>query len=205
MTKEKINSKESTQCADNTCIEEEIGGTVNEKLDTEEAAEDVNLSESTENDDNSAERVAEAEMPDAAEVWKDKYLRLAAEFDNYRKRTLREKADLIAFGGEEVIKSVLGISDDLDRAVQAIEQAREMDAVKEGVSLIIQKISDLLRNKGVSEIAALGLPFDTDLHEAVAKVPVKEKKQKGKVIDVIQKGYKLKEKVIRYPKVVVGE
>jgi len=203
MTKEKFNSKEHMQYAENVCIGEESGEMADERLAGEEEEAGVNVADHVENSDNSAE--AAAEMVDASEVWKDKYMRLAAEFDNYRKRTLREKADLIAFGGEEVIKSVLGISDDLDRAVQAVDQAREIDSVKEGVSLIVQKIGDLLRSKGVSEIPAFGLPFDTDLHEAVAKIPVKEKKQKGKIIDVIQKGYKLKEKVIRYPKVVVGE
>ena len=202
MTKGKFNAKDRTQFAENECAEKDFDTISDERTAGGEEQAGVNLAGNAENADSSAE---EAEMADAAEMWKDKYVRLAAEFDNYRKRTLREKSDLIAFGGEEVIKSVLGVSDDLDRAVQAIEQAREMDSVKEGVMLIVQKMGDLLRSKGVSEIPALGLPFDTDLHEAVAKVPVTEKKQKGKIIDVIQKGYKLKEKVIRYPKVVVGE
>ena len=149
--------------------------------------------------DETAAAVAEAAQ------WKDKYLRLSAEFDNYRKRTLREKMDLIAAGGEDVIKSVLGIVDDLDRALQAVEAAKDVDALREGVRLIAQKLDGTLKSKGVSEIEAIGLPLDTDLHEAVAKVPVEDDSKKGKIIDVVQKGYKLKDKVVRYAKVVVGE
>ena len=139
-----------------------------------------------------------------AEEWKDKYLRLSAEFDNYRKRTLREKMELIESGGEDVIKSMLTVLDDFDRALAAMQSAGDVAAVKEGVELISQKMRDALKAKGVSEIDAIGEALDTDLHEAVAKFPAGEEK-KGKIIDVAQKGYKLKDKVIRYAKVVVGE
>lgn len=160
-----------------------------------------------------ADKVAEGEVTEAdklaqankeAEEWKDKYLRLSAEFDNYRKRTLREKMDLIESGGEDVIKSMLTVMDDFDRALSAMQSATDVVSVREGVELISQKMRDALRAKGVSEIEAKGEELDTDLHEAVAKFPAGEE-QKGKVIDVVQKGYKLKEKVIRYAKVVVGE
>ena len=139
-----------------------------------------------------------------AEEWKDKYIRLSAEFDNYRKRTLREKMELIESGGEDVIKSMLSVMDDFDRALAAMQSATDVASVREGVELISQKMRDALKAKGVSEIAAKGEALDTDLHEAVAKFPAGEE-QKGKVIDVVQKGYKLKEKVVRYAKVVVGE
>ena len=139
-----------------------------------------------------------------AEEWKDKYIRLSAEFDNYRKRTLREKMELIESGGEDVIKSMLSVMDDFDRALSAMQSATDVASVREGVELISQKMRDALKAKGVSEIAAKGEVLDTDLHEAVAKFPAGEE-QKGKVIDVVQKGYKLKEKVVRYAKVVVGE
>ncbi len=145
-----------------------------------------------------------AQQNNEAEEWKDKYIRLSAEFDNYRKRTLREKMDLIESGGEDVIKLMLGVMDDFDRALGAMQSATDVASVREGVELISQKMRDALKTKGVSEIEAVGEPLNTDLHEAVAKFPAGEDK-KGKVIDVVQKGYKLKEKVIRYAKVVVGE
>ena len=145
-----------------------------------------------------------ASLGSEAEEWKDKYLRLSAEFDNYRKRTLREKMELIESGGEDVIKSMLAIMDDFERALGAMQSATDVAAVREGVELISQKMRDTLRGKGVVEIEAIGLPLDTDLHEAVAKFPAGDDK-KGLIIDVVQKGYKLKDKVIRYAKVVVGE
>lgn len=137
--------------------------------------------------------------------WKDKYMRLNAEFDNYRKRTLKEKMDLVSYGGEDAIKSMLTIADDFDRALVAIEKSNELEAVKEGVRLIAHKLNDTLKSKGVSEIESMGMELDTDVHEAIAKFHVEEEELKGKVIDVIQKGYKLKDKIIRYAKVVVGE
>ena len=164
--------------------------------------------QTTEGDKVAEESVAEADKVSPvnaeAEEWKDKYLRLSAEFDNYRKRTLREKMELIESGGEDVIKSMLSVMDDFDRALGAMQTATDVAAVREGVELISQKMRDALKAKGVSEIEAKGEVLDTDLHEAVAKFPAGEE-QKGKVIDVVQKGYKLKEKVIRYAKVVVGE
>lgn len=148
--------------------------------------------------DNTAQLTAEITL------WKDKYARLSAEFDNYRKRTLKEKMDLVSTAGEDVIKSLLVVIDDFDRALSAIESSGDAASVKQGVGLISQKFNDVLRSKGVKEIDAIGLPLDTDLHEAVAKMPV-EGEQKGKIIDIVQKGYKLNDKVIRYAKVVVGE
>ena len=136
--------------------------------------------------------------------WKDKYMRLSAEFDNYRKRTLKEKMELVATGGEDVIKAILPVLDDIDRALAAMTDAKDVEAVRTGVELISQKLNDTLRSKGLSEIESVGLELDTDFHEAVAKFPVEEER-KGKIIDVVQKGYKLKDKVVRYAKVVVGE
>ncbi len=141
----------------------------------------------------------------AADEWKDKYMRLSAEFDNFRKRTLREKMEIIAAGGEEVIKPLLGVMDDFDRALLAMERAQDVAAVREGVELIRQKFMDTLRSRGVSEVDAQGLPLDTDLHDAVAQLPVEDPKMRGRIVDVVQKGYKLKDKVIRHSKVVVGE
>ena len=139
-----------------------------------------------------------------AEVWRDKYLRLSAEFDNYRKRTLKEKMELIASGGEDVIKALLPVLDDMDRALEAMYKTDDIESVRTGIELISNKLRDMLSSRGVSEIDAEGQELDTDLHDAVAKTPT-EKKKRGKVVDVVQKGYKLKDKVIRHAKVVIGE
>lgn len=163
-----------------------------------ESVSDNVADESFESDDKSAQ------MSDVAAEWKDKYLRLVAEFDNYRKRTLREKMDLISNGGEDVIKSLLYVMDDIDRALVAMDSAQDLDSMKQGIVLIHQKLVETLHSKGVTEIEAIGDALDTDLHEAVAKFSVDEDK-KGKIIDVVQKGYKFKDKVVRFAKVVVGE
>ena len=195
MTKE----KKSCNCADKQQV-----GMDKENVKTEQNG----CSEEAAADKVTEEAVAESDKMTAAnseaEEWKDKYVRLSAEFDNYRKRTLREKMELIESGGEDVIKSMLAVVDDFDRALAAMQSATDVASVREGVELISQKMRDTLKGKGVSEIEAVGQPLDTDLHEAVAKFPAGDDK-KGLVIDVVQKGYKLKEKVIRYAKVVVGE
>lgn len=135
----------------------------------------------------------------------DRYLRLSAEFDNYRKRTLREKIELAQSGGESVIKKLLPIIDDFDRAMISMRSTDDCIAVKAGLELIYNKINEFLKHSGVSEIQAVNEDFNADLHEAVTTIPVEDEKMKGKVIDVTQKGYILNEKVIRFPKVVVGE
>lgn len=137
--------------------------------------------------------------------WQDKYMRLSAEFDNFRKRTLKEKLNLIDSASEDVIKCLLPVIDDMDRAMEANKVTEDIIAVKSGVDLVYKKFYDTLTGKGLTEIKAMGEPFDTDMHEAVARFPVENKKQKGKVIDVVEKGYKLKDKVIRFSKVIVGE
>ncbi len=154
-----------------------------------------------------AEQSEEAAEPSAEEiiaVWRDKYMRLQAEFDNYRKRTLREKMDLVASGGSDVIKSMLSVLDDMYRAVAASEKSEDIAALREGEKLVLQKFEEALRQKNVTEIEALDKEFDPDFHEAVARFAAGEEK-KGKVIDVVQRGYMLGEKVLRYAKVVVGE
>ena len=127
--------------------------------------------------------------------WQDKYLRLQAEFDNYRKRTLREKMELVERGGADVIKAMLPVADDMDRAVEAMAGSDDIEALRAGVGLIAQKFHEVLRSCGVSEIEAKGLELDTDHHE----------EQRGKIVDVVQKGYRLRDKVLRFAKVVVGE
>ncbi len=134
----------------------------------------------------------------------DKYLRLAAEYDNYRKRTLREKAELIKTAGENILVDILPVMDDFERALEHIDSATDIEALKEGVELIYKRFKDFLKQKGVEEIEALGQPLDTDLHEAVQQVPAQDESQKGKIVHVVQKGYKLNDKVIRHAKVVVA-
>ena len=177
-----------------------------QKVQEENIEEKVKGSNADNVSEDSAEQNAKSsEVADEASEWKDKYLRLVAEFDNYRKRTLKEKMDLIASGGEDVIKSLLAIMDDIDRALDAMTKSNDIEAIRQGIMLIHQKLLDTLHAKGVEEISAIGQELDTDLHEAVAKFPVAEEEKKGKVIDVVQKGYKLKDKVVRFAKVVVGE
>jgi molecular chaperone GrpE len=135
----------------------------------------------------------------------DSYLRLMAEFDNYRKRTLREKAELIKSGGETALVGLLPVIDDLERAIQTVRTAEDVDAVKEGVELIYNKFITYLGQQGVKSIPAVGEPFDTEKFEAIAIIPAPDEDLKGKVIDSVQTGYTLYDKVIRHAKVVVGE
>ena len=135
----------------------------------------------------------------------DKYLRLSADFDNFRRRTLKEKMDLINSASEKVLTNILLVIDDFERAIQASNSTTEIEAVKEGITLIYNKFRDFTKQNGVTEIEALGKDFDTDLHEAITKIPAPNNELKGKVVDVVQKGYYLNEKVIRFAKVVIGE
>ncbi len=135
----------------------------------------------------------------------DKHLRLIAEYDNYRKRTLREKIELSKHAGERIILDLLPVVDDFDRALKHLDSAQDLKAVKEGIDLIYNKFNEFLKQQGVTLIEALEVPFDSEIHEAVTKVPAPSEDMKGKIIDCVQKGYKLNDRVIRYPKVVVGE
>ncbi|MDR2065867.1 MAG: nucleotide exchange factor GrpE [Prevotellaceae bacterium] len=135
----------------------------------------------------------------------DKYIRLSAEFDNYRKRTAREKLEILRNGGEEIIKGLLPVLDDFNRCIASMETATDIEAIKEGILLIYSKLSGFLKSQGLTEIETTDCELDTNLHDAVTKFPVSDKSKKGKIIDVAQKGYKLNDKVIRFAKVIVGE
>jgi molecular chaperone GrpE len=135
----------------------------------------------------------------------DKYIRLSAEFDNYRKRTLKEKIELTKSAGEELLKNILPIMDDFERGMKTINNASDITAIKQGIDLIYNKFRDFLNQNGVREIDAKNKEFNIDYHEAVTKIPATKKDLKGKVVDVIEKGYTLNDKVIRYSKVVIGE
>ena len=135
----------------------------------------------------------------------DRFLRLFSEFDNYKKRVSKEKLDLISTASEKVIVSLLPIIDDFERAIAANEKVEDINAIKEGFNLIYNKLVQTMKRFDVEEIQAKGEEFNTDFHEAVTHFPAQNEEDKGKVIDVTEKGYKLKDKVIRYAKVVVGQ
>jgi len=135
----------------------------------------------------------------------DNYLRTLAEFDNYRKRSLREKADLIKTGGESVLINMLTIVDDMERGLSSTRDAQDIEAVKQGMELIYSKLQNFLKQQGIQAIETEGQVFDTDLHEAITTFPAPSKELKGKVVDCVKKGYYLNDKVIRFAQVVVGE
>ena len=146
-----------------------------------------------------------AQLQAQVEEEKKKYLFLMADFDNYRKRTLQEKQDLIKNGGEKVLEGILPVVDDIERAIDAIAQGGDLDSLKEGVDLIHNKLMAYLKSNHVEPIESTGALFDTDVHEAVTTFPAPSEDQKGKVIDTVQKGYMLNDKVLRHAKVVVGQ
>ena len=136
---------------------------------------------------------------------KEKYLRLSADFDNYRKRTMKEKIEWSKQAGADIFAMILPVLDNMERAMKAVEEAKDLDAVKEGMHLIYNMFNEYLAQQGVKEIEAMHQEFDTDVHDAVTKIPAPDKKLQGKVVDVIERGYFLNDKVLRYAKVVIGE
>ena len=145
-----------------------------------------------------------AELEEKTTKEQDDYLRLMAEFDNFRRRTSQEKLELVSVASMDTIKGLLPVLDDCERALKVLMESDDSDAAKEGTELIYSKLMGFLKTKGLAVIEAMGQDFDTDLHEAVAQFPVQEEEQKGKVFDVVQTGYTLNGKVIRFAKVVVG-
>ena len=182
-----------------------------EDLTTDEMAAETVADEvaETETNDTAAETPEEADPLAAAqqqiEDLKDKYLRQVAEFDNYRKRTLKERSELILNGGEKTITALLPVLDDMERALESGKSTDNPEVLREGMELIYQKLMKVLEQQGVSRIDTLDADFDTNLHEAVALVPGMGDEKKGKVIDCVAPGYKLNDKVIRYAKVAVGQ
>lgn len=174
----------------------EVGGNLSEENVSDNQIENQEVNN---NDDNLTDW--EAKYNDL----NDSYLRLNAEFDNYRKRTLKEKAELLKSGSERVLLDVVTVVDDFQRALENIGTAEDLDAVKEGVDLIYTKFLSFLSRHGVKEIATIGEVFDTDRHEALTTVPAPKDEDKDKIVDCVQKGYTLDDKVIRYPKVIVAK
>lgn len=196
MTKQKVNNQE---------VDEKMGSA---REQAAQQAESDATDTMTARGQSETDTVAEADNTPSAEeqvaLWQDKYIRLQAEFDNYRKRTLREKMDLVESGGKDVLLSMLTVLDDMYRAVEASEKSEDITSLREGEKLVLHKFEEVLAQKKVTPIAAVGEEFNPDFHEAVARFAAGEDK-KGKVIDVVQRGFMLGDKVLRYAKVVVGE
>lgn len=193
--KEKENNQEEelkTQATPNECDEETVGQETSQENEAP-LTEEEKLAQELE------------KANEQIEEQKDKYLRLSAEFDNYRKRTMKEKAELILNGGEKSISSILPIVDDFERALKNMETATDVAAVKEGVELIYNKFMSVLGQNGVKVIETKEQPLDTDYHEAIAVIPAPNEALKGKILECVQTGYILNDKVIRHAKVVVGE
>lgn len=193
--KEKENNQEEelkTQATPNECDEETVGQETSQENEAP-LTEEEKLAQELE------------KANEQIEEQKDKYLRLSAEFDNYRKRTMKEKAELILNGGKKSISSILPIVDDFERALKNMETATDVAAVKEGVELIYNKFMSVLGQNGVKVIETKEQPLDTDYHEAIAVIPAPNEALKGKILDCVQTGYILNDKVIRHAKVVVGE
>lgn len=139
------------------------------------------------------------------EEMKDKYLRQAAEFDNFRRRTAKEKVELIATAGKDVIGSLLEVLDDTERAEKQLQNAQDINALKEGFVLVFNKLRNILQSRGLKPMESIGKDFDPDMHEAITEIPAPNEEMQGKVIDEVEKGYYLNDKIIRFAKVVVGK
>jgi len=198
--KDKITEEETSMEADNT---EE---TLEEKTEETKETEDTNSDNAEGNDAEEEESEDPVEkLQKEVEVLKDKYLRSVAEFDNYRKRTLKEKSDLILNGSVTAVKAILPILDDIERALTNGKETEDANVLREGMELIYKKFESTLTSLGVKKIETEGVEFNTDYHNAVAMVPGMGEDKKGKIIDCIQTGYTLNDKVIRHAKVAVGD
>lgn len=184
---ENVNSQETNESTDNT--------TENSQK-TAENAENKETGTGT-------DKVKELEVKNAE--LNDRYLRLYSEFDNYRKRTIKEKSDIIKTAGEDVFKALLPVIDDFERAIKANENVEDVTAIKEGIGLIYNKLKSTTQQKGLTAFDSIGNTFDSDVMEAITHIPAADDSQKGKVIDEVEKGYKLGDKVIRFAKVVVAQ
>ena len=198
---EEVTEKAAADATDNSGDETEAEIPENAEEKVESGDESNNSSDSNESDEKSPLEKAQEQIDEL----KDKYLRSVAEFDNYRKRTLKEKAELILNGSEKAVGAVLPILDDMERAIANGEKTDDPQVLREGISLIYAKFQKVLESLGVKEIETADADFDTDVHEAIAMVPGMGDDKKGKVLDCVQKGYKLNEKVIRHAKVAVGQ
>lgn len=205
---ENTKTKEQSVDTDPMYDNREVVTDAEAEMEREQTADNMSEDDAPETDKSAetagAQSAGDGALSDVERQWQDKYLRLVAEFDNYRKRTLREKMDLVQTGGRDVLLAMLPVRDDVQRALAAMEKSDDIEALRQGVQLISQKFTEALRQKGVTEMELKEKEFDADLAEAVAKFAAGEE-MKGRVIDVVQTGYMLGDKVLRFAKVVVGE
>ncbi len=180
----------------------------NEPIDSQEVpftAEENQAESSTDNTENTLETNPEEQLKAQLDEVNDKYIRLLAEFDNFKRRTAKERIELFKVANQETLKAMITVLDDFDRAQKSMDTANDIDALKEGLKLVHHKLKTTLQSQGLSEMEnSYGKTFDTDLHEAVTNIPAPSDELKGKVVDELEKGYLLNEKVIRFAKVVVG-
>jgi molecular chaperone GrpE len=199
---ELLNKKKKTKMEENQTTEN------TEQKDILEENESVN-NEAPEIDENSAQpdevQISDEDKFKAeASEWQNKYLRLYAEFDNFKRRTSKERIELLQIAGKDVIVDLLPVLDDFERAQKSIETASDIEAVKEGVKLVHHKLKNLLNSKGLKEMTSIGAEFDADVHEGITNIPAPSDDLKGKVLDELEKGYYLNDKVIRFAKVIIG-
>jgi molecular chaperone GrpE len=178
-----------------------LENTAEEQVTSEQAEESADAASTEEVQ---PEISVEEKLQEEVAALNDKYLRLFAEFDNYKRRTQKERVELLQTAGKDVIISMLPVLDDFDRANKAIDSATDINPIREGIALVHHKLKSVLGQKGLKEMESISIPFDTDLHEAITKIPAPNEEMKGKVIDELEKGYTLNDKVIRFAKVVVG-
>ena len=183
--------------------EQEEKKTATDTNDSQNEKDQVEASENEEIDDDETQP-EEASAESELQEFKEKYMRLYSEFENFRKRTTKEKLEFMKSANEELILELLPIVDDFERAKQSLESAEDVESVKQGIELIVGKLAKTLEQKGLKPINAAGNEFDTELHEAITQIPAPSEDMKGKVVDEVEKGYYLGDKVIRYSKVVIG-
>lgn len=183
-----------------------VDGPENEEFaSNEEEVEQPEEQEIEASEESSEEPVAEESGGDELAELKEQHVRLMAEFDNFRKRTAKEKADLLKYAEEDLMRALLPVLDDFERTIAAMETTDNLASVKEGIKLVSDNMSRIMQKQGLKSLDSLGKEFSLDYHEALQAVPVEEEEKKGKVIDVIEPGYMFKDKVIRYARVVIGE
>lgn len=206
MEKNKNNTYQAPESGNQEFVEEEIGKVNNEGAQIDDIAPDAETEEGAEAEQevNILEQKV-SDLEDQVAKEKKEYLFLMAEFDNFRKRTLKEKSEIIKNAGENVFKGLLPIMDDFERAIKASEDSSDCGTIKEGVVLIYNKLKKYLSQNGVKEIDPTDDTFDTEKHEAISAVPVPDESKKGKILDTVEKGYTINDKVLRHAKVVVGQ
>ena len=200
-----ITHPETSENKDNTKVHDTEAAEASKQGVEEEPKADQSEPETVAREEADKRKDEDRVMLEKLAEMQDKYLRLSAEFDNYRKRTLKEKMDISKYAGEEIMKDILPIIDDFDRALKHMESSPDCEGIKEGIDLIYNKFIDYLKRQGIKEIESLNEVFNVDIHDAAAKVQVEEEEKKGKVVEVLLKGYYLKDKVLRHSKVVIGE